>query len=209
MNVFILCTGRCGSTTFIEACYRITNYTAAHESNRAALGSKRLQYPDRHIEADNRLAWYLGGLERLYGDDAFYVHMKRDDYQTAVSYAQRRPPSRLMEAYLKGILIGYDYDPKASDVQAALDLVHTVNANIEAFLVNKSNKMNFPLEQADYAFGEFWDRIRAEGDFDAARQQWRRKYNQAAAIPPRPILYRLVKKGNRVIRGLPQYIREA
>ena len=31
-NVFVLCTGRCGSTTFTQACQHIQNYTASHES---------------------------------------------------------------------------------------------------------------------------------------------------------------------------------
>ncbi len=56
MDVFVLCTGRCGSTTFIKACAHITNYTAAHESRTGLLGSDRLDYPGKHIEADNRLS---------------------------------------------------------------------------------------------------------------------------------------------------------
>ena len=32
MRVFVLCTGRSGSTTFVRACQHIDNYTASHES---------------------------------------------------------------------------------------------------------------------------------------------------------------------------------
>jgi hypothetical protein len=32
MHIFILNTGRCGSTTCARACQHMTNYTAAHES---------------------------------------------------------------------------------------------------------------------------------------------------------------------------------
>src|SRR5262245_39334592 len=89
MNVFILNTGRCGSTTIIKACSYITNYTAAHESRTGLVGPDRLDYPPNHIEADNRLSWFLGRLERTYGNDAFYVHLKRQDAATARSFAQR------------------------------------------------------------------------------------------------------------------------
>lgn len=65
MNIFVLCTGRSGSKTFIKACNHITNYTCGHESRakRAKLESRlNLDYPPNHIEADNRLSWFLGRL---------------------------------------------------------------------------------------------------------------------------------------------------
>jgi len=68
MRVFILCTGRTGSTSIIEACKHISNYTADHESLAKVFGNQRLDYPDYHIEADNRLSWHLGALNKKYGD---------------------------------------------------------------------------------------------------------------------------------------------
>lgn len=76
MNIFVLNTGRCGSTTLIKACRHITNYSEAHESRCAMLGRERLNYPPNHIEADKRLVWLLGRLDKEYGDDALYVHLK-------------------------------------------------------------------------------------------------------------------------------------
>ncbi|MEW8461604.1 MAG: hypothetical protein AB2653_14955 [Candidatus Thiodiazotropha endolucinida] len=78
MNIFILNAGRCGSTTFVQACQHISNYSAAHESRSTLTGKQRLSYPDNHIEADNRLCWLLGRLEREYGNDAYYVHLTRN-----------------------------------------------------------------------------------------------------------------------------------
>ena len=63
MNIFILNTGRCGSTTFIKACEHIKNYTCAHESLLTEIGAQRFNYPQDHIEADNRLSWLLGRLD--------------------------------------------------------------------------------------------------------------------------------------------------
>src|SRR5664279_6422416 len=96
MNVFVLTTGRAGSESFIAACKHLTNYTAGHESQVSRLGPDRIQYPDRHIEADNRLAWFLGRLEERYGDEAFYVHLVRDRAATAASLVR------------VGMAIGYD-----------------------------------------------------------------------------------------------------
>ena len=85
MNVFVLSTGRCGSTTFIKACSHITNYSSAHESLSTRTGKQRLNYPENHIEADNRLSWLLGRLDNTYGDDAFYVHLNRNIEDTIAS----------------------------------------------------------------------------------------------------------------------------
>ena len=104
MNVFVLSTGRCGSTTFVEACRHVTNFTAAHESRARISGSGRLKYPAQHIEADNRLSWFLGRLDREYGDGAFYVHLTRDDRKTADSLLNRYHGG-IMRAYAAGILM--------------------------------------------------------------------------------------------------------
>ncbi len=68
MNVFVLSTGRCGSTTFAKACTAITNFSVGHERNRMLVGEARWQYPEHHIEIDNRLIWMLGALEKHYGE---------------------------------------------------------------------------------------------------------------------------------------------
>ena len=85
MNIFVLSTGRCGSMTLDKFCKHITNYTSAHESR----NNLDFKYPPNHIEIDNRLSWFLGRLDKIYGDDAFYVHLKRDDLKVAKSYQNR------------------------------------------------------------------------------------------------------------------------
>ena len=89
MNVFVLCTGRSGSTTFYRACRHITNYSAGHELNTSEVGRARLDYPEDHIEVDNRLSWLLGRLDQAYGDRAFYVHLTREEEPTARSFDRR------------------------------------------------------------------------------------------------------------------------
>jgi len=175
MNVFILNTGRCGSTTFIMACEHITNFTSAHESRCDRLGEDRLAYPENHIEADNRLSWFLGRLDNHYGDKAIYVHLMRNSHDTASSYAKRLFPGGIIPAYRKGILQHLPDD--ISDMSVSLDYYDTVNSNIEHFLKDKTRKMEFNLENAKEDFKKFWELIGAEGDLDAAMAEFDIPYN--------------------------------
>jgi hypothetical protein len=175
MNVFILNTGRCGSTTFIRACQHISNFTSAHESRCHQIGEDRFDYPDNHIEADNRLAWFLGRLDRHYGDKAVYVHLKRNSKDTASSYAKRMFSGGIIPAYRQGII---QFLPdEVSDMSVCLDYYDTVNSNIELFLKDKSRQMAFNLENAQQDFQKFWTLIGAEGDIAAALSEFNNAYN--------------------------------
>jgi hypothetical protein len=165
VNVFVLNAGRVGSTSFIRACEHITNYSAGHETRWGRLGADRFAYPERHIEGDNRLSWFLGRLDRAYGADAFYVHLRRDDAATAKSFSARREVG-IMRAYRRGMVRNL---PTDTDTEAiSLDYLDTVNSNIELFLRDKPLTMDFALENAAADFKVFWDRIEAEGVFEAA-----------------------------------------
>jgi hypothetical protein len=172
MNVFVLNPGRCGSTTFIKACQHITNYSAAHESRVNLVGAQRLAYPDRHIEADNRLSWLLGRLDTLYGDNAFYVYLGRE-LEDAVSSFSKRIDFGIMKAYREGILM----DANAPAEVIARDYLDTVHGNIRFFLRDKTNQMQFCLENAKTDFKNFWRCIGAEGELAAAIAEWDTAYN--------------------------------
>lgn len=174
MNIFILNTGRCGSTTFIRACEHITNYSAAHESLSRYIGDQRFAYPDNHIEADNRLSWFLGRLDSKYGDSAFYVHLNRDINETVESFS-RREAFGIIKAYKEGILLEGQQDQMSQDI--ALDYINTVEANIQHFLKDKTNTMNFSLESAKDDFKLFWQKINAQGDLQKALNEWDVNYN--------------------------------
>lgn len=179
MNVFVLCTGRCGSTTFAKACQHLTNFTAAHESRSRLAGRARFEYPDNHIEVDNRLSWYLGMLDRYYGDRAYYVHLLRDPEAVARSFALRKDwKHAILTAYHNGIAWGA---LGASRLDVARDYVATVNANISAFLKDKSNVMVFELEKAAEQFPRFLEWIGAEGDLKAACEEITVQHNDLAA----------------------------
>lgn len=174
MNVFILNSGRCGSSTFIKACRHITNFSSAHESLLSETGQQRFNYPANHIEADNRLSWLLGRLDQAYGDNAFYVHLQRNTQDTAASFS-RRINFGILKAYEQGILMHEQHHLSADEI--ARDYLQTVNSNIRLFLKDKSSKMNVSLQTAKTDFAEFWDRINAQGDLDAALREWDIHYN--------------------------------
>jgi hypothetical protein len=174
MNIFILNTGRCGSTTFIKACQHISNYSATHESRCTLLGEQRLAYPENHIEADNRLSWILGRLDATYGDDAFYVHLNRDKNKTADSFAKRNDFG-IMKAYREGLLMQEQTNDSA--LELAHDYTDTIESNITLFLKDKTHTLEFKLENAEQDFKQFWQNINAEGDFDAALAEWQTSYN--------------------------------
>jgi hypothetical protein len=209
MNIFVLNTGRCGSTTFIEACKQITNYSCAHESRSAKLGQERLNYPDNHIEADNRLSWLLGRLDKKYGDSAFYVHLKRKDSDTARSFTKRYP-SGIIKAYRgSGILMGLPED--ADPMSVSLDYCNTINSNIELFLKDKSRKITITLENIDQGFAEFWELINAEGNINAALAEFNIKHNATRRSQENSkdtLFFKILSKIRRVIINLPAFIKK-
>ena len=212
MNVFILCTGRCGSTTFIRACQHITNFNSAHESRSGLLKDSRFDYPINHIEADNRLSWLLGRLNRHYGDNAYYVHLKRNEYDVAKSFS-RRFSEGIIGAYEKTILMGLPNG--INPLSVCLDYCVTVNSNIELFLNDKTHKMEFHIENAKNDFTRFWNFIGARGNIEAALLEFEKMYN---ATPQQGVNKRQerkfgylssAKKLRRIIKKLPIFIKNA
>ncbi|HML27585.1 MAG TPA: hypothetical protein PKE16_01870 [Hyphomicrobium sp.] len=175
MRVFVLSTGRCGSTTFARACEHLTNYTSGHETRARMKGHERLNYPDNHIECDNRLSWLLGRLDERFGDDAYYVHLYRDPERVAKSYNRRwKKRESIVRAYRNGIHMSAD---APNSEEWVLEFIDTVTKNIEFFLANKSRVMTMRMEDADQQFPKFLEWIGAEGDLDAAANEWTVRHN--------------------------------
>lgn len=198
MNVFILSTGRCGSTTFIRAAEHIHNFSSGHETRAQAIGAARIEYPLRHIEADHYLSWFLGRLDERYGDDAWYVHLTRNPEKVARSWMEVRDwLGSLPSAYRDGILKA-TREPFAATCR---DQVDTVNANIRHFLKDKTHRLDFSLEHAQRDWPRFWDWIGAEGDFAASLAEWDVRHN--ATPSRRTLLMRTVRhRAQRAFRAV-------
>ena len=142
MRIFVLSPQRCGSVSFSKACRNIINYTSGHETRKEL----KFNYPDNHIEIDNRLALFLGRLEKNYKDEAIYVHLKRDPQKVANSCLNRYNTG-IMRAYHKRILL---FKPNASKFDICLDYVNTINSNIDAFLKDKSKVLEVNIENFEH-----------------------------------------------------------
>lgn len=179
MRVFILCTGRTGSNTFAHACQHITNYTSGHETLTKEFGKRRFDYKDWHIEADNRLSWHLGTLDKKFREDVFYVHLIRDTHKVVSSYAKRYfQPGSMIDAFCEGQRSTPPEKLSQQErVQAVFDYVKTVNDNIELFLKNKSNSMSISIENIGTDFPNFWKEIGAEGDLIMAMNEFKNQHN--------------------------------
>ena len=194
MRVFVLTTGRTGSTTFARACAHAENFTAGHETAAHRIES-RLDYPDHHIEVDNRLAFFLGLLHERY-PSARYVHLRRDPDLVASSYsaravdswpiharlrdAVRRIPGRygwsLTSAFSHGILIR-DRRLTPPELERSVRLlIDATNANITEFLRDKPS-MEIRIDTASAQFPAFWQWIGARGDYDAALGEFSVRHN--------------------------------
>ena len=84
-----------------------------------------------------------------------------------------------------GIMLSYRtiISPTHSEphIDVAADFIHTITANIELFLRDKTNKMSLQIEHASDQFPEFWRAIGAEGDLNLALQEFLTRYNPREA----------------------------
>jgi hypothetical protein len=166
VRVFVLCTGRCGSVTLAEALKPAANYTVGHETRWGQVLPHRIDFPDDHIEIDNRFAWLLGSLGERY-PDALYVHLTRDRTKVAKSF-NRRWSNATMRGYraLTGL---------AEGLPTAVDYVEVVNGNIRHFLRDKDS---LAVELgSDEDFRGLWLRLGADGDMDEALALWNQIHN--------------------------------
>jgi hypothetical protein len=184
LRAFVLCTGRCGSVTFVRSCRHIDNHTAGHESLAHAVGAERFAYPENHVEADNRLSWFLADLGSRFASDALFVHLRRDPAEVAESLVRRWDNghrANIVRAFAEAV-VPHRHEPPAEERPAlARFYVDTVRANIEAFLTTVPYSMTIDLEAAKDQLPEFWYRLGAEGDLDAATSEFDRRYN--ASVP--------------------------
>jgi hypothetical protein len=180
-NIFVLSPGRSGSKSFVEATSHLTNYSSAHESRAARLGDERFNFPQFHIEADNRLIWFHGEMsKRFNGEDVLYIHLKRDFDDTVDSLLHRLRNSNyrssIMTAFSHGILMKPKDWKQEEEPKLAQFYVETIHSNISDFLSNKKH-LTVHLQDGGESFDTFLDAIDAEGDLQMARETWKQIHN--------------------------------
>lgn len=193
MRVFVLTTGRAASTTFAEAAALIDGMTAGHETHKGMVEG-RLDYPDNHIESDNRLVWFLGSLDRLYDDaDTFYVYLHRDPERVARSYRERwHITVSIVRAFYHAFLMNREKPDPERALQACRLFVTTVEDNIRFFLRDRRNWAEVRVESLEQDFFRFMDQAGLSGD----REKISAVLNSVRNISKRQ------GKGNNVLRRL-------
>ncbi len=179
VRVFVLCSGRTGSTSLIRACAHIENFTAGHETMVKNISSSKFDYPKQHIEADNRLSWFLGQLDKKYGDDAYYVVLKRNQEEIIKSFNNRWDfPGSIIRAFAESILmLKVKSLSKVDRLKVGKLYCETIYSNIDMFLKDKSNVIEINLESIKEDYKKFWDWIGAEGDLEKALSEFNISYN--------------------------------
>jgi len=181
-NIFVLATGRCGTHTFWHACNHMNNFTSSHEETKGKLNN-RLAYPDNHIAVDSLLPWQLGTLYKMYGDDAYYVWLKRDREDTAASWMRFTKWDRdvkhvgeVVRRFATGFMCVMPNVVNENKLLCSQHYVDTVNDNIELFMYGRKNKMTIQLETIKSQWECFWNWIGAEGNFKESLSEWDKKY---------------------------------
>ena len=182
MNIFCLSTGRCGSTTFSKSFSYLTNYTSGHETRSQKIGPTRFEYPDQHIESDNRLSWMLGSLDHKYGDQSIYVHLWRDKHEVATSYAKRYSSTwiaGIMHGFGHGILMrGSTYSEEEIYSLASM-YVDVVENNIKQFLKDKSKVVEISMHDPYKGIDELWELANFKGNKSLCYAEWSTKHNSS------------------------------
>lgn len=171
MRVFVLTTGRTASKTFANACQFLDGMTAGHET-RAGLLSGRLDFPENHVEVDNRLVWFLGGLAGRYSEgDTFYVHLTREPEKVVESYLKRwHIKVSVVRAFYHGVLMKPEKPSVARAREGCRIFVDTVNENINNYLSERSNWCEVRVENFQEDFFAFMDKSGLTGDREAIAQ---------------------------------------
>ena len=180
MNISCLSTGRCGSTTFAKSIAHARNYTSGHETRATIVGNDHFNYPDFHIESDNRLSWMLGSLDEFYGDNPIYIHLLRNPDEVAASYCKRYSPS-----FIGGIMHGFGHGIlqqgalyEGENLRNLADLyVNVVNQNIKSFLKDKTMVVVMDMANPKESIIKIWEMGKMEGDLEKALSEWDVKHN--------------------------------
>ncbi|NDU99871.1 hypothetical protein [Pseudoroseicyclus tamaricis] len=181
-HVFVLSAGRTGTTTFARAAAALPGFTAGHESRAEAHLAERLDYPDRHIEADNRLVFFLPQLEARFGPRAHYVYLRREPAEIAASYARRwHLTVSIPRAFTQGVRMRPR--TRRGEVTAACrDYADWVDSTVSLFLASQRHAMVVDLAEAEAGFARVAEWIGAGEVPQAARDAWGERHN---ATPPR------------------------
>jgi hypothetical protein len=169
MRIFVVGTGRCGTTTFAHAAAYLDNYTVCHESHAGRVGD--WSYPDQHIEVSAQLALGIPLLLERY-PGARWVHLVRDRQPTVESMVA------VSANYLRAFGLYWFHAPDADPAAIAGALHDTVNALCEDLL---PDAFRFELDRAAELWPHCWEFMGGPTGFASrlheSAQQWEIRHN--------------------------------
>lgn len=166
MRVFVVGTGRCGSTTFAEACSHATNYTSAHESKAGT--HYDLEYPDDHIEVDPPLIFQAKRLRERY-PDAKWVWLVRDESKVVDSIVEN--DSKMASHFAAMCWHKPDATPRPGAellVRVMLDLCSELLPK-DTYILN--------VEDVAEKWPECWRWMGCKGSIKSSMKEWNVRYN--------------------------------
>jgi hypothetical protein len=172
VNVFVVGTGRCGTSTFYQAARTIVGFTAGHETTAGTVPS--WQFADQHIEVAAQLVYGIPRLRATY-PDARWVHLVRDREPCVRSLARQCWES--MAAFAKQWFL-CDHP---ADVALAAEQFHDLTNELIEALLPPDATMKIRVEELVEAWPRFCEWIGAEYDEEAAAGILHRKYNPGTA----------------------------
>lgn len=164
-RVFIVCTGRCGSVSFREACRYATNYRTGHESHCGFL-----EYPDQWIEVNNHLRCVIPHMANKY-PDALWVHLIREP-KGCIRSLERMNDGAHMRAYqalYPSVMPSHNLGDVAYRYYWAEN--DAINVQLTALVANPQRRV-MRLESIKDEWADFWQWIGAEGDDQASLAAW-------------------------------------
>lgn len=158
-NIFIVSSGRTATTAMAKACAHLEGYSADHESRARRPFAERLNYPKWHIEADNRLLFFLMQLEDKYGDNALYIYLERDAEAVAKSYAGRwHLTVSIVRTFTHGIKMASRVT-KPDIIDHCRDFVNYSDDSFRRFLSRRSNVVFMDVSDLEGEFPKLCDAL--------------------------------------------------
>ena len=167
MRVFVVGTGRCGTSTFYHACRHIHNYEAYHEPNSGQVDS--FETEDQVINVSSQFVVRIPELLKKYPESK-WIHLIRNRDQCVESLAKCCPVE--MDGYVRQWCQIF----QCNLTRASQFYYDSINSMIELMLRNQSClTMNLPIRRP--AWMTFWSFVGAQGDFESSLREWESCYN--------------------------------
>ncbi len=169
MRIFIVGTGRSGTSTIWQACRTIPGMQAGHESHVGTENVGNWDYPENHIEVSSQLIIGLPILKRKY-PDALWVHVIREREACVSSLARQVGPAMDWFAHQ-----WWMFTAGVDRWAAAAAFYDSMNLTIVDLLPD--DPFTFHIERAHEQWPEFLRWAGLDCDPGPGQERLRRRYN--------------------------------